>query len=246
MNINMKRNIILLFVLLAFTRCDEWENSAEPSSITYLPKVEVNGDSYIELDCDADSYDDEGATAIMAGEEVEYNTTVAGRYFGGNAVDGPDFYDIVYSKENEDGIPGVAFREVFWPECNGDLVNSIAGVYTANVTRNGVISAEYMGIGPIIIRDLGNNQYALSDAIGGYYDYGRAYGAGYASTGMIITANNIAANDFSFGDPVPVGAFGGSNEMLTFTVNPGAKKIVFTTTWDAGYDFSVELTQVPQ
>jgi hypothetical protein len=34
--------------------------------------------------------------------------------------------------------------------------------------------------------------------------------------------------------------------MLTFTVNPGAKKIVFTTTWDAGYDFSVELTQVPQ
>lgn len=239
---SMKKYIIGLFVLAVFASCEEWTNSAEKSAITYLPLIEVIGESDITLDCDAAGYEDEGAIANEGPETIEYETTVSPNYFGDVTISGPDKYQIAYSAVNKDGIPGSAFRYVYWPECNGDLTTSIAGVYTADVTRNGVITPQYMGLGPIIIKDLGNGEYQLSDAIGGYYDYGRAYGYTYASTGMIITANNIPANDFTYGDPVPVGAFGGVNVMKTFTVNAAAKTINFTTEWDAGFNFSVKLT----
>ena len=90
----------------------------------------------------------------------------------------------------------------------------------------------------------GADTYEISDAIGGYYAIGRAYGNDYMATGMSITANDISANDFTFGSPIGVGAFGGALTMDNMSVDAGAKTIDFQSSWDAGYKFVVTLTQV--
>lgn len=244
---NLKILYIFSILGLILTSCDpsvEAPGTENKSSLTYLPLITLNGDSSIELACDASSYTDPGAVATAGGQEIELFTNISGAYYGSSTVDGPDVYSISYSAYNADGIPATGFRSVFWPPCNGDLVTSITGVYTADVVRNGSISAQYQGLEPILIKDLGNGVYQISDAIGGYYDFGRGYGPGYAATGMTITANNIPANDFTHTDVVGVGDFGGLLKMTAFSVHPATHTITFTTDWDQGYVFEVTLTQV--
>lgn len=246
----MKNLIIMLFAALTLISCEEFENSAELSKVTYLPLVEIKGEEAIELPCDATGYTDEGAVATEGGQQIELVTTVSGVYFGSSAVNQPDLYNVTYAAENKDGIPGNAVRSVFWPECNGDMVNSIAGMYTASVVRTATSGAvrDYSdeAMGPYFILDLGNNQYQLSDAIGSFYEHGPDYGYGpdYAATGMVITANNIATNSFTHDQAIGVGAFGGELKITSFSVDPLTKTIEFTSEWDFGYTFEVVLTQV--
>jgi hypothetical protein len=235
---------LLLIAGLFFTSCEKYTNSAEESTTTYLPKLTMNGPAFIELACGATSYTDEGLTAEEGGQSLAVDTEVAGKYFGGTEVSGSDVYSITYSAVNKDGIPGAAERTVVVPECNGDLVNSIAGMYTCDVYRNGTISAPYQGVGPIIIKDLGGGVYQLSDAIGGYYDFGRGYGYHYAALGMTITANDIPSNDFTYGGIIGVGDFGGELEMKSFEVDAATKTITFSSEWSFGYLFEVTLTQM--
>jgi hypothetical protein len=250
---------MLLFVLFAAAGCEEYTNSAEKSSITYLPVIEVIGETDIELPCDATGYEDEGAVATEGGEVIEHETVLTGQYFGGSlvggewvyddntTVSGPDVYEYTYSASNVDGIPAVAFREVFWPECNGDLSTSIAGTYTSSLVRtlsNGTPAGTYTNVGPIIIKDLGNDVYQISDALGGWYAFGRAFGYTGAAPGMTITANNIATNDFTFGEPVYDQTFGGLVTMTELTVNAGAGTLVFKCDWDLGYKFVYTLTPI--
>lgn len=258
MNI-MRQYIIMLFVLVAFASCEEITNSAEQSEITYLPVIEVNGESDIELPCDATGYEDEGAIATEEGEPIELETSVTGQYFGGSLVDGewvysdnpavdsPDVYEYLYSAQNIDGVPAAAFRHVTWPECNGNLTSSIAGMYTSSLIRNlsdGTPAGTYTDVGPIIIKDLGNDVYQISDALGGWYAFGRAFGYTGAAPGMTITANNIATNDFTFGEPVYDQTFHGLATMTDLTVNAGTGTLVFKVDWDLGYEFIYTLTPI--
>lgn len=245
---NIKFLILFLTASTFLTSCDEYENTAEPSKVTYLPLITIIGDPVIDLDCSATSYTDEGATAEEAGQAIMLTTTINPSYFGGSEVNGTDNYQITYSAENKDGIPGAATRYVNWPECNGDLTSSIAGMYTAYLSRtdaNGNVLAtpQYQGVGPIIIKDLGNNEYAISDAQGGWYEYGRSLGVPYATLGLTITANDIPSNDFTYGPPVETGSFGGLNTMTAFTVDAGAKTIDWTVEWEFGFTFDVHLEQ---
>lgn len=237
-------SLIFILLILGLVSCEEYENSAEPSRITYLPKIELTGASSVKLDCGATSFTDPGAKALAGSTEITLNKSIAGAYFGGTTINGPDLYDITYSAYNEDSIPAAAFRSVLWPVCNSaNMATSIEGMYTSSVVRNGSTGAQYQNMGPILIKSLGNNKYQLSDAIGGYYDFGRGYGPHYAATGMIVTANNISTNSFTYGADIGVGDFGGNLKMTTFTVNPADKTIKFTTVWDVGYTFVVTLTQ---
>ncbi len=236
---------------LVLTSCDpsvEALGSLDESTITYLPLITLEG-SDVELACDASAYTDPGAVATAGGNEIELLTSVSGRYFGGSSVNGPDVYGVAYSAFNEEGIPATAFRYVTWPECNGDLVNSIAGVYTESVSRNGSSPAGYQNNGPHIIKDLGNNRYAISDAQGGWYEYGRKLGENYLATGMVLKANNIAANDFTSEGPITVRTFGGTATFTSLTVNPVTKTLILKTHWEVGtsvYDFVTTLVQVEQ
>ncbi|PKQ45442.1 BT_2262 family domain-containing protein [Confluentibacter flavum] len=247
---NFKLIYIFSILGLFLTSCDpsvESPGESDASFVTYLPLITLEGGD-VTLDCDASTYTDPGAVASAGGNEIELFTSVNGIYFGGNTVDGPDTYSITYSAFNDDEIPAAGFRTVIWPACNGDLVNSIAGMYTASILRTATSGATVnyttRAFGPYFIIDLGGGVYQLSDAIGGFYEYGYGYGPDYAATGLTVTANNIATNDFTHDDVIGVGAFGGSLNMTDFSVNPVTKTIEFATDWSFGYVFEVTLTQV--
>mgnify|MGYP002395557701 CR=1 FL=1 len=243
----MKNLKLLIYIIpifgLVMTSCDpsvEALGVDVKSEVTYLPLITLEGGDVV-LDCDATSYTDPGAVASAGGNEIELFTNVSGTYFGGNTVDGPDIYNVSYSAFNSDSIPATAFREVYWPPCNGDFVSSIAGEYTSSLTRTPGYSTT--DLGPILIRDMGDGVFAISDAIGGWYEHEYGYGPDYAAIGMTVSANDIAANDFTFNDVIGVGAFGGALEMTSFSVDPATKTINFTTEWSFGYVFEVTLTQ---
>ncbi|MFH4965045.1 hypothetical protein V8G69_08580 [Gaetbulibacter sp. M235] len=214
------------------------------SRITYLPKITLDGGNVV-LDCNATSYSDPGAVATAGGAEIDLETRVKGKYFGGTSVEGgPDVYLVSYSAFNDDGIAATSNRVVLYPECNGDLVTSIAGMYTASVSRNGSSPSGYQDNGPFIIKDLGNDRYAISDAQGGWYEYGRGLGVAYATLGLVLKANNIAANDFTSEGTVTTNTFGGVNTFTSLTVDPVAKTLTLKVNWDAGpYAFVTVFTQ---
>lgn len=241
--------LIYMFTILGLflTSCDpsvEAPGEINASNITYLPKITLEGGDVV-LDCNATSYSDPGAVATAGGAEIDLETRVKGKYFGGTSVeDGPDVYLVSYSAFNDDGIAATSNRVVLYPECNGDLVTSIAGMYTASVSRNGSSPAGYQDNGPFIIKDLGNDRYAISDAQGGWYEYGRGLGVAYATLGLVLKANNIAANDFTSEGTVTTNTFGGVNTFTSLTVDPVAKTLTLKVNWDAGpYAFVTVFTQ---
>ena len=243
----MKKNKLILctfsIIGLILTSCEpsvESPGSNDNSKITFLPLITLEGGDVV-LDCNAISYSDPGAVASAGGVEIDLETVVSGKYFGGSSVDGPDSYDIAYSAFNSDDIPATNFRSVLYPECNGDLVNSIAGMYTGLVARNG--SSPYSEAGPFIIKDLGNDRYAISDAQGGWYEYGRAIGVAYATPGLILKANDISANNFTSEGDVATNTFGGVNTFTGLKVDPVAKTLELTIDWSYGFEFVTVFTQ---
>jgi hypothetical protein len=132
---------------------------------------------------------------------------------------------------------------------SGNLVDNIEGLYTSTVVRTAIASGvkltgpQYTNMKYVLISKSGD-KYLLSDAIGGWYEFGRALGVGYRNPGMTITAIDIATNNFTFGSPATVGGFGGTVTMKSMTVDAATKTIVFTSDWTSGYSFLVTLKQV--
>lgn len=196
-------------------------------------------------------YTEPGVSAEEGGEQLEVTTAISGTYFVGGvssintAV--ADKYTINYTAFNSDGYPGKVTRTVYVVG-KGDLVNDISGLYTSTVERNGESAAEYNDMEYVIIAKTGDDTYELSDAIGGYYDLGRSYGADYAASGIEIIANDISANDFTLPSDFGVGVFGGAAEITNMTVDAVAGTIEFTTEWQADasttYTFVTTLKQV--
>ena len=230
---------------LMLTSCDpsvDAPGASDRSQVTFLPLITLEGGDVV-LDCDATSYSDPGAVASAGGVELELFTEISGKYFGGTSVDGADSYSVAYSAFNDDDIPATGFRSVLWPECNGDLVTSIAGMYTGTVARDGSTPDGYADNGPFIIKDLGDDRYAISDAQGGWYEYGRGLGVSYATPGLILKANNIATNDFTSEGTVTTNTFGGVNTFTSLTVDPDAKTLTLTVYWSFEFTFETVFTQ---
>lgn len=236
----MKKIFLLLSVVL-LASCEE-DTSSNVSRVTYYPNFEVLGDDVIFVPKGSE-YTDPGVNVTEGGTTIDYTTTVQGQFRGGTSIDTnvDDIYTVTYSATNVDGFSGTATRTVIVYE-NGDLVNSIAGLYRSTVTRNGTLTAQYTDMEYVLIWSEGGNEYGISDGIGGYYAIGRAYGNGYAAPATII-ANNIPANDFTIPD-FEVGTFGGVVSGNTLTVNPATQTLVLNNSWDAGYVFNVVLEQV--
>jgi len=241
---NLKLITYMFSILgLMLTSCDPSvvaDGSNDGSIPTFLPLITLEGGDVV-LDCNASSYSDPGAVATAGGVELELFTDIVGSYYGSSTVDGPDIYSVSYSAFNDDEIPATNFREVYWPPCNGDLVTSIAGVYTCSMTRTPGYSTT--DIGPILIRDMGNGVYAISDAIGGWYEHEYGYGPDYAAKGMTLTANDIPTNDFTLNGSSTL-PWGGNIILSSFTVDAGNNQIEFTTEWTLGYVWEITLTQM--
>jgi hypothetical protein len=240
---NLRITYLISFLLaFSFWSCDkEYENHYR---ITYYPEFEMSGDEVI-FNTFGTPFVDLGIKATEGGKEIPVTTTISGDFFGATSFDpnGADRYLYTYSATNSDGYKANTSRLVYNVK-TGDLVSSIEGLYTSTVVRNGVVSAQYANMKYVMIAKSTGNTYKLSDAIGGYYDIGRAYGATYRASGMTVTAVNIPANNFTFGSGVPCGAFGGTVTMSSMTVDAATKTIVFESVWTSGYTFKVTLKQV--
>ena len=232
---------------LILTSCDpsvEAPGVLDASQVTYLPLITLSGDLNQVLDCNATSYTDPGAVASAGGSEIELFTDVSATYFGGSTINGPDTYSISYSAYNSDGIAASAFRSVFWPPCTGDLVTSIAGVYTTTAL-NRTPGYSTGDLGPILIRDMGNGVYGISDIIGGWYEYEYGYGSDYAAKGCTIKANDIPSNNFTLNVTSSTLPWGGRVYLTKFTVDAATKTISMETQWEGySYVWKTTLTQM--
>lgn len=238
------KNLVLFLGIVScflFTAC-ETESTGDVSEVTNFAVFKITGDQEILVEAGS-NYEDPGATATEAGQPVDVATNSTGIFRGGALdVNVPDNYNVAYSAVNQDGFEASASRNVVVAS-TGDLVTSIAGLYTSTVVRNGVVDAAYDNMEYVIIWENADGTFTLSDGIGGYYMYGRAYGSAYVAPGTEITVNGL--NDYDLGPDFTVSTFGGVAKMTEMTVDPNAKTINFKTDWDAGpYTFDVTLTQV--
>lgn len=242
-----KYSLILLIVITGIITSCSTVSTNDVSSVTNFPIITLNGDDVILLN-EGTSFTDPGAVALAGGSELPTNVTVSsGTYQGFDGVDTskPDQYVITYSAKNEDGFDGNALRTV-WVANTGDLVNSIEGLYTSSSQRapDFAASAQYNDKEYVLIWKTGANTYEISHAIGGYYDFGRGYGSGYAARGAEITVNDMAANDFSVSQAkFPI--WGNTVDISEFMVDASTKSITFTGEGNFGNGvFKVQLTQV--
>lgn len=253
-NINKIFKLGMLGIILSLVSCDEDPTS---SKVTYFPLIEQNSPElnpiFVEL---GDPFTEPGAVATANGEPIDMSTTYVGRYRDNvfeETLDPnvSDIYNTEYSAVNEDGFPATSTRQVIVAE-TGDLVNSIAGLYTSTVFRNGVQgnpASNYTDIEYILIWENADGSYGISDTFGGWYLFGRAIALS-ETPGGIIVANDIATNDFSFPGTQTNRYFGGTSEIMSLTVDAATKTLVLTTSWVApgnpptNYTFVSTLKQV--
>ena len=243
----MKKIILnLLIASSIFIACDN-KDTDNVSRITNYPIITVAGDDPYFVP-QGTSYEDPGATAIEGTNEIPVLTNAQGVYRGETTLNTSvtDEYQVKYTATNVDGFKGSASRKVIVYK-TGDLVNSIEGVYTCTIMRNGVTpNANYQNIKYIYIWKNSDGTYGISDAFGGWYQYGRGFGIGYITPGGTI-AGDIATNSFTFpGNPLSNSGFGGTANIIDMNVDPSTKKIVLTCAWLAptAYTFVATLTQV--
>ncbi|MDQ6529530.1 immunoglobulin-like domain-containing protein [Flavobacterium sp. LHD-85] len=246
-NIFIKLMTVVVSGLL-LTSCDA-DSSANVSRVTNYPVFEVNGESTVFVPLGG-TYTDPGVVATENGAVIPTDITFSGNYRGAKTLDTNtmDEYTQTYSATNVDGFKGAATRKVIVYK-TGDLVNSIEGVYTCTIARNGTIpSNAYRNIKYIYIWKNTDGSYEISDSFGGWYAYGRALGIGYITPGAKIIANDIATNDFTFPGTQANSGFGGSSKITGLTVNANTKTLVLTDLWAAdastNYTFTATLTQV--
>jgi hypothetical protein len=245
---NIKTLCFLFLSLATLVSC-----SYEPeigSTITVYPIITVTGANpyFVPL---GTAYTDPGATAKAGSATVPVITTAVGKYRGTATLDTnkADEYNVTYTATNSDGFDATASRKVIVYK-NGDLVNSIEGLYTCTISRNGSTpGASYMNIKYIHIWKNTDGTYGVSDAFGGWYEYGRALGVNYITPGGIINAVNIPTNTFTFPGTLTNTTFGGTAKITGLTVNAATKKLVLTCVWNTTppvtvYTFVATLTQV--
>ncbi len=238
--------IIFSLTALILSSCEKNVSSEGLSRLTYYPEFIVNGESieFIEL---GEAWADPGVVATENDEEIPVVVSVVGDYFNSSGesvnTDIADKHIVTYTATNSDGFDGTAERIVYVYK-NGDLVSSIEGLYLSQVCRMGNCSGQYTDLEYVMIRSTGGNTYEINCAVGTYYSVGRSYGSGYSAQGSVITANDIAANDFTItGATFPI--WGNTVVITDFTVDAANKEISFTGTANIGNGtFYVYLKQV--
>ena len=242
----------VLGIFLTLVSCTE---DPLPTTVTFYPIITQNSPDETTIFIEqGEAFTDPGATATENGIDIPVATKYVGRYRKNTFnetldTNVSDIYTTEYSATNQDGFDGVSSREVIVAE-TGDLVNSISGLYTSTVFRNGAQGApasNYTDIEYILIWKNTDGSYEVSDAFGGWYLFGRAI-ADSETPGAKIIANNIAANDFTFPGTQTNTYFGGSSKITGLTIDPVTKTLALTTVWQADasttYTFVSTLKQV--
>lgn len=236
------RIIYLFTALLAFAFSGCQKEYEDLYRVTNYPTFKMTGDKVV-FNTFGTNFTDPGIKASEAGKDIPATTIVSGDFFGATSFNAniTDRYLFTYIATNSDGYKAQTSRLVYNIK-TGNLVDNIEGLYTSTVVRGTSTGPQYTNMKYVLISKSGANTYKLSDAIGGWYELGRALGVGYRAPGMVITATDIPGNKFTFGS-AEVGGFGGPVKMTSMTVNAASKTIVYTSEWNV-YKFTVTLKQV--
>lgn len=233
-------SLLVLFVLAGCEKDLETEGSYR---VTYFPSFEVEDGDEVAITPPGAGFTDPGVTAEEDGVQLEITTTVTGRYtgFSGSEV-GTDLdeYTYTYSAVNGDGFPGTATRTVAVTN-TGDFAPSLEGMYSALVTRS--TGVQYDGHLVMIWETATPGTYEITGLIGNYYADGSGYGDGYLCRGGTVTVNDIATNDFDFGQgQFPI--WGNTIDITDMTVDVATHTITYNTLADFGGEWNVVLTQL--
>ena len=248
-NLKIFKILGILALVLAIASC-----SLEPvinSTVTNYPIMTLNGDEtvFVEL---GTTYNDPGVIATENGAPIAYTSKATGKYRFGKTLDTniADQYVQTYTAVNKDGFSNTISRTVIVYK-NGDLVNSIEGIYISTARRNGSLlpasQGSSVGMKYVYIWKNSNGTYQISDAFGGWYELGRNI-ANSNTPGGTITGN-IPTNAFTFpGNPLTNTYFGGVANLSALTTDPATKTVVVTCDWDSAppvtkYKFVSTLTQ---
>jgi len=249
----MKNIKTLCFLVLSFATLVSCSYEPEiGSTVTVYPIITVTGANPYFVPAGT-AYVDPGATAKAGTATVPVVTTALGKYRGTTTLDTnkADEYTVTYTATNSDGFAATATRKVIVYK-NGDLINSIEGLYMSTTRRNGSLLPSSQGSSVdmkyVHIWKNTNGTYEVSDAFGGWYDIGRKIGVTSATRGGTITGN-IPTNTFTFpGNPLTNEYFGGTANITGLTVNAATKTVVLNCSWIAppatSYAFVSTLTQV--
>ncbi|MBO5456639.1 MAG: DUF5012 domain-containing protein [Muribaculaceae bacterium] len=176
----MKKYISILTVSLAMvslTSCDK--DTEGLTDITYYPVLEMAGPVYDQAVA-GQPFADPGCTATLNGEDVTDQIEVISSLNFSSPT--PGYYPVVYSVTNADGFSATATRYVLVSDAN----DPVSGYYTVNTDSyrdyNGIV---YFGGYPLRVVGDGTGKYAISDLLGGWYEYRAGYGTSYALKGNV-------------------------------------------------------------
>ncbi|RUT72909.1 immunoglobulin-like domain-containing protein [Ancylomarina longa] len=211
----MKKILLYSFLLTLFfgvVSCDK--ETEDISRVTTYAAITYEGDAVVYVE-KGGSFTPSATSS--GGEDVTITESVD--------VNKPGFYNVSYSATNVDGFDAVVDQLVIVYEEDDVL----AGVY------DGIREGKNGGI--VLIYSNGDGTYSCSDLIGGYYQFGKGYGAKYASptSKMEITGNIITADP---GAATPWGSWDLSNGVKNGNVLTWK-----TTLIDDGFGFNVQLTK---
>lgn len=246
----MKKIISTILFTIGFLISCESDSTSNVSKVTYYPLLTLNGDEIMFVQSGT-TFADPGIIATEGDNTLEYTTSIKSKYRNQTSINTNiiDEYTITYSAVNQDGFPRTINRKVIVYK-TGDLINSIEGVYISTVLRNGSPLPSDQGssinMKYVYIWKNTDGSFEISDAFGGWYDIGRAFGVEGASPGGTITGN-IATNSFTFpGNPFTNTYFGGPANITGVSVNPSTKIITLSCHWSGSteYNFVSTLEQV--
>lgn len=188
--------ILFLFAGFLFISCEQWDETADISRVSYLPQFELSGGEFISVEQNEGNFTEPGVKAYVGDNEVTVNLLFGGTLYdiSTNTVDlsTPGVYIRVYYAENSDGVSNTIERLV--SVTHEDVTdNDLSGTYVGTlwdpqvttrvkkINDNGLYEAdEVMGFPgfsmPGRFVDIGNNELALLPDEGYFGNYGYSEG----------------------------------------------------------------------
>ncbi len=216
-------SVVFALVALLMVSCDSELTSYDESTITYYPTVEIEGESVIWWTL-GETYVDPGCYAEMQGEDVTDQIVISGDVDANTA----GIYNLTYTVVNSDGFSASASRTVY-VAATGSTIESGSWYLAPGSYRDysGTLTS-FSGYEMTILA-LGNDEYWISDYIGGYYDQGVGYGSAYAMTGTFtLNADNTITEN---GDSYVSGWGDWMDSMSNGKYDPATGEIY----WEVGY-----------
>lgn len=241
----MKKSLLysLMAVLSvgAFTSCNDDEDQFTDTRVTHYAIIELLGEEEVVLQAGED-WTDPGVKATIGDQDVTDRVVVTGH---ADANEG-GINSLTYTVTNDDGFSASAYRTVYVYD-----KNNFQSAYDA-ASKYG--TRAYSG-NPVSIVKVKGNVYHISDALGGFYAFGRypsylgadwywadgyLLGATYPfSLGAFIRLNDdntvevLQYDDWYFGTDLP--------EQLSGSYDPATGTISLE--YEFGAPFSVTLTK---